>query len=258
MSEIAEHAATLENLTTVRHAFFTRNGGISSGIYESNNCASSSYDDPSHISKNRAACIEYLGMKALVGVNQQHTTNVVEVEGPWDYSDTPVADAMVTRQHGIALGILTADCAPVLIADGEAGVIAAAHAGWRGAHDGILENTVDAMIHLGANPTRTIAVIGPCIAQVSYEVGPEFATRFKETDTNFTRYFIKLKDGDRAHFDLAAFTADKLKSCGIKYVSAQGDDTCANEHKYFSYRRSILRRESDYGRQLSAIGLLAL
>ena len=169
----------------------------------------------------------------------------------------PIADALVTRARGLALGILTADCAPVLLADAEAGVIAAAHAGWKGACGGVLENTVEAMCRLGAESSRIMAVIGPCIAQTSYEVGPEFAARLTQMDSGFARYFTTAKANGHTHFDLAAFTADRLRAAGVISVTVQGDDTCANEELFFSYRRSVLRDEPDYGRQLSIIGLTA-
>ncbi len=257
MTKAILHASPLQALSGIRHGFFTRSGGVSSGLYESNNCAFGSDDDLRNVSENRTRCAEQLGMTALVGVHQQHTPDVVEVERAWVHADAPVADALVTRARGIALGILTADCAPVLLADDTAGVVAAAHAGWKGACSGVLENTVKAMHGLGADPARIIAVIGPCIAQASYEVGPEFQARLVKMDPGFTRYFTAAKANGHTHFDLAAFAADRLRAAGVKSVSLQGDDTCANEDLFFSYRRSVLRDEPDYGRQLSAIGLTA-
>lgn len=256
MTDSMIHAPPLQALPEIRHAFFTRSGGVSSGLYTSNNCAFGSNDDPKKVAENRTRCAEQLAMTALVGVYQQHTANVVEVERPWTQADAPVADALVTRTRGIALGILTADCAPVLMADDEAGVIAAAHAGWKGACGGVLENTVDAMSRLGADAGRIVAVVGPCITQASYEVGPEFVARLIEMDPGFTRYFTAAKANGHTHFDLAAFATDRLRKSGVKSVTLQGDDTCANEDRFFSYRRSVLRREPDYGRQLSAIGLV--
>lgn len=257
MTEAIIHAAPLKALTEIRHGFFTRTGGVSSGLYDSNNCAFGSNDDQKNVFENRMRCTEQLGMTALVGVYQQHTSNVVEVERAWSHTAAPIADALVTRARGLALGILTADCAPVLLADAEAGVIAAAHAGWKGACGGVLENTVEAMRRLGAESSRIMAVIGPCIAQTSYEVGPEFAARLTQMDSGFARYFTTAKANGHTHFDLAAFTADRLRAAGVISVTIQGDDTCANEELFFSYRRSVLRDEPDYGRQLSIIGLTA-
>lgn len=251
------HVEALEALPEIRHAFFTRNKGVSGGLYESNNCAFGSDDPSENVEKNRASCTVNLGMRELVTVQQKHTSTVVEVKEPWTHKTAPVADALVTRERGIALGILTADCAPVLLADNASGVVAAAHAGWKGASEKILENTVKKMVDLGANPQRTVAAVGPCIAQKSYEVGPEFAARFEKMDETFVRYFANTKTDGHAYFDLATFVVDKLRECGIGTISMQGDDTCANERQYFSYRRSVLREVPDYGRQLSAIGLIA-
>ena len=245
----------LEALPHIRHAFFTRNDGVSDGLYQSNNCAFGSRDKVERIQQNRAASMSRLGMSALVTARQEHTADVVEVTEAWDHDAAPVADALVTRTQDIALGILTADCAPVLLADSNSSVIAAAHAGWKGACAGVLENAVDAMISLGAELDHIIAVVGPCISQISYEVGPEFVARFREIDDDFGQYFTAAKSNGHAHFDLASFAADRLRQRGVPIIATQDDDTCANEELYFSYRRSVLRGEPDYGRQLSAIGL---
>jgi YfiH family protein len=255
MTETMIHAAAFKSLPEVRHAFFSRNGGVSEGLYETNNCAFGSSDNAVRVAENRAACTSRLGMSTLATTQQEHTSKVIEVQGAWDTEAAPVADALVTREQGVALGILTADCAPVLLADGAAGVVAAAHAGWKGACGGILENTVEMMVKLSAKPERIAAVVGPCIAQISYEVGPEFAARFQEINSDFAHYFRNTKADGHTHFDLAKFAADRLRECGVRQVAIQGDDTCKNERQYFSYRRSILRGEPDYGRQLSAIGL---
>ncbi len=241
----------------VAHAFFTRNGGVSAGLYGSNNCAFGSDDDRAAVARNREAAAERLGAAALVTVKQRHTADVVHVEAPWTWEQAPTADALVTSQRGIAIGILTADCAPVLFADRTAGVIGAAHAGWRGAFDGVLANTVAAMARLGAAPARIVAAVGPCIGQASYEVGPEFIARFADRDPANVRYFTPAKANGHAHFDLARFTADGLRAAGVGTVVVEGSDTCTVESQYFSYRRSVLRREPDYGRQLSAIALAA-
>jgi len=249
------HVDALSALSGVRHGFFTRNGGASSGIYGSNNCAFGSKDDRDHVARNRDACAARLEASTLVTVYQRHTADVATVDAPWPYDKNPVADALVTKQRDIAIGILTADCTPVLLADGTAGVIAAAHAGWRGAFDGVLANTVAAMIKLGAQPARIVAAVGPCIGQASYEVGPEFVARFVERDPALARYFTAPKANGHSHFDLPAFSADALKAAGVGTVVLQGSDTCAAESVFFSYRRATLRGEPDYGRQLSAISL---
>jgi len=243
-------------LAGVRHGFFTRNGGTSSGIYGSNNCAFGSSDNREDVARNRDLCAQRLNATTLVTVYQRHTADVVTVEAPWPWDKNPVADALVTALPGIAIGILTADCTPVLLADEKAGVIGAAHAGWRGAFDGVLENTVEAMIKLGAKAEHIVAAVGPCIAQASYEVGPEFAARFVERDPTYARYFTAPKANGHVHFDLPRFTADRLTAAGVGTVAVQGGDTCAEDGLFFSYRRSVLRGEPDYGRQLSAISLL--
>jgi YfiH family protein len=243
-------------LPGVTHGFFTRQGGVSTGLYASNNVAFSAADDAAHVTENRARAAQRLGLSGLVTLNQKHTPEVIEVEEPWTRDAAPVADALVTKRRGLALGILTADCAPVLFADAEAGVIGAAHAGWRGAFDGVIGNTVEAMEELGAHAERIVAVIGPCIAQASYEVGAEFVERFVEMDPELERFFgPSLKTG-HAYFNLPAFVAHLATVAGVGAVSIEGSDTCTLEDRFFSYRRSTLRKQPDYGRQLSAIGLV--
>lgn len=247
----------LNALKGVRHGFFTRAGGGSDGLYASNNCAFSADDDPARVAANRAACAARLGIAGsrLVTVKQRHTADVVTVTHPWTWPDAPVADALVTATPGLALGILTADCAPVLLADPAAGVIAAAHAGWKGALEGVLANTVAAMVALGAQASRTIAAVGPCIAQASYEVGPEFVARFRARETGLERFFTAPKANGHSHFDLPGFVRQRLRDAGVGRVGGGGWDTCADDANFFSYRRSVLRKEPDYGRQLSAIAL---
>lgn len=239
----------------IRHAFFTRNGGVSTGLYTSNNVAFGAADDPEHVTHNRARCVERLGVSSLVTLSQKHTPEVVVVDAPWDRENTPIADALVTKRRGIALGILTADCAPVLFAHVEAGVIGAAHAGWRGAFDGVIGNTVDAMEELGARADRIVAVVGPCIALASYEVGAEFVERFLERDSAYGRFFGASTKEGHAHFNLPAFVSDLATVAGVGRVVIEGSDTCPDAERFFSYRRATLAREADYGRQLSAIGL---
>lgn len=244
------------SLPGVTHAFFTRKGGVSTGLYDSNNVAFSAADDAAHVTENRARAAQRLGLGGLVTLNQKHTPEVIEVDEPWTRDATPIADALVTKRRGLALGILTADCAPVLFADAEAGVVGAAHAGWRGAFDGVIGNTVDAMEELGARAARIVAVVGPCIAQASYEVGAEFVERFVEMDPELQRFFGPSYKPGHAHFNLAAFVAHLATVAGVGAVTIEGSDTCTQEDRFFSYRRATLRKESDYGRQLSAIGLM--
>lgn len=243
-------------LSGVRHGFFGRSGGRSHGIYTSNNCGFGSGDDRETVAANRAACAARLGLAGFVTVHQRHTPKVEHVTAPWTAEAAPVADAMVTRVPGLGLGILTADCAPVLFADARSGVIGAAHAGWRGAFDGVIEATVAAMTALGAKRGDIVAAVGPCIGQKSYEVGPEFVARFVERNPAFAGYFANPRTSGHCDFDLAAFVGDALRDAGVGTVILSGRDTCAEEDTYFSYRRTTLRKEPDYGRQISVIGLV--
>lgn len=245
----------LETMPGVSHGFFTRNGGESKGLYTSNNCAYGANDERDVVTRNRARCAAQLGLSSLITAYQRHTADVVTVTEPWAPENAPVADAMVTRTRGIGLGILTADCGPVLFADAKAGVVGAAHAGWRGAFDGVLQNTVAAMTRLGAEPKRIVAALGPCITQASYEVGPEFVANFVARDPAYARYFTGPKSNGRSHFDLPAFVAAQLGATGVGAILNNADDTCTNEALFFSFRRSTLNREPDYGRQISVIGL---
>ena len=242
----------------LRHGFLTRQGGVSQGIYASLNCGYGSSDRRESVTENRARALDALdlGTAALVTVHQKHTDTVVTVEDGWDIESHPVADAMVTDRPGFALGILTADCAPVLFADVAAGVIGAAHAGWRGALGGVLDNTVATMVALGARLDRIRAAVGPCIGQASYQVGPEFAASFAAADPGNARFFSPPDSGGRPHFDLAGYAAHRLARAGLGRVETAGLDTCAEEERFFSFRRTTLRREGDYGRQLSTIALV--
>jgi YfiH family protein len=244
----------LATLPGVAHGFFTRNTRPDE-TRGAGNCAYRTPDETAAVDAARQRCAALLQAQALVTVQQRHTPDVVVVETPWRHPQAPIADALVTRRRGVALGILTADCAPVLLADHEAGVIAAAHAGWRGAFDGVLANTVAAMVAQGARSARIIAAVGPCIGATSYEVGPEFRQRFVDRDPAFAVYFAQ--PGVRPHFDLAAFVRDRLTAAGVDRVHVQGGDTAADDALFFSYRRATLRGEPDYGRQMSAIALRA-
>jgi YfiH family protein len=245
-------APTLAALANVRHGFFTRNERDDQ-IKGEANTAFRTPTEAGAVTATRARCLAAVGGSALVTVQQKHTPDVVMVDQPWPREQNPVADALVTKRPGVALGILTADCAPVLLADASAGVIAAAHAGWRGAFDGVIENTVAAMTKNGAQAARIIAVVGPCIAAASYEVGPEFEETFTARDPAFATYFTH--DTPRPHFNLPAFVQSRLTAAGVKAAHVLGNDTCAEEDLFFSFRRSTLRSEADYGRQLSVIAL---
>jgi YfiH family protein len=242
----------------LRHAFFGRSGGVSEGLYASLNCGFGSGDDPERVAANRARALAMAEMPAgsLLTAYQVHSPDVVTITSPWRRKDAPRADAMVTDRPGVALGILTADCAPVLFADAEARVIGAAHAGWRGALTGVLEATVEAMRALGARPDRIAAGVGPCIGQRSYEVGPEFPAPFLAQDPNNAGFF-RPSARERHHlFDLPGYVAGRLTALRLGRVEKVGHDTCAEHDLFFSYRRATLAGESDYGRDLSAICLV--
>ena len=247
----------LNDLPGVRHAFFTRNGGVSEGLYQSLNCGFGSGDSKENVARNRAAALEHVELEAdrLTTVYQVHSPDVAVVERPWAPEDAPKADAMVTDRPEVALGILTADCVPVLLADAEARVVGAAHAGWRGAIDGVLDAVVAAMERLGAQRARIQAGIGPAIAQRSYEVGPEFQQAFLEKDQGSADLFCPAPRQGHFHFDLKGFTARRLAQVGVGMVLSLPCDTCAEDSRFFSYRRSCLRGEPDYGRGLSLIFL---
>jgi YfiH family protein len=243
----------------VRHAFFTREGGVSGGVFASLNCGFGSADDPENVARNRAIAMDRLGLAAdrLVTCYQVHSATVLAVEVPWRREDSPRADGMATTRRGIALGVLAADCAPVLFADPTAGVIGAAHGGWRGALGGVMEATVAAMADLGADPARIRAGIGPCIAQESYEVGPEFPGRFAEIDTASGAFFMSAARAGHFRFDLPGYIAHRLSRLGLGAIERAPYDTVVDPERFFSYRRACLTGESDYGRALAAIALSA-
>jgi len=248
--------SALNDFTRVRHGFFTREGGVSDGLYASLNCGAGSRDTAEAVKENRrrAMAMLYLPPEALATVYQTHSSDVVVVTEPWPADQQPKADAMVTDRPGIALGILTADCAPVLLADGKNGVIAAAHAGWRGAVGGVVENTVKAMLDLGAKTDTIVGAIGPCIGQRSYEVGPEFPAPFLAEDKANADFFAPAPRKPGHHlFDLPGYLSRKLSRLGVFEVTRVPADTCRDETRFFSYRRATLQGQSDYGRQLSAI-----
>lgn len=242
-------------LGAVPHAFLGRGGGASQGIYASLNVGLGSKDDPAAVRENRRRAVEAVGCPAkLVTLHQVHSATVVTVTEAVPDDARPEADGMVTDRCGLALGILTADCAPVLLADAEAGVIGAAHAGWKGALTGVLGNTVAAMEALGAERSRIAAAVGPCIARRSYEVDGAFLRRFTDVDPSFERFFASGRPGHH-QFDLEGFVAARLAAEGLGTIETLGIDTYAHPERYFSYRRTTHAGEPDYGRQLSLIAL---
>lgn len=246
---------TALTLDGIAHGFFGRRGGVSAGDLASLNCGLGSDDDPALIAENRRRVAEAVCPGAtLTGLYQVHGNRCVIVDESSDLAARPEADAMATRTPGILLGILTADCVPVLFADREAGVVAAAHAGWKGALAGITDATLDAMEGLGANRARIAAAIGPCIGRASYEVDEGFVQRFVADDPANERFFAAGKPG-HAMFDIAAYVAARLAAAGVARIAIGGEDTYALPHDYFSYRRACHKGENSYGRQLSVIGL---
>jgi YfiH family protein len=248
-------ATNLSGITRLAHGFFTRSGGVSGGIYASLNCGAGSSDDKAAVRENRARVTRHLGAGNLVSAHQVHGTTAVVVDAAFADNQRPRADALVTRTRGLALGVLTADCAPVLFADPQAGVIAAAHAGWRGALAGICEAAISAMESLGARRTQIRAAVGPCIGPAAYEVGPEFMDQFIGQDSANGRFFTAGQAGQRPHFDLAGYTAHRLAKSGVMVTAMPDACTFARGSDFFSYRRSRIQGEPDYGRQISAIVL---
>lgn len=249
---------TLEILTSdalpLKHGFFTRRGGASSGVFAGLNCGQGSSDQSEIVAINRNRVADAMGVTpdCLLGVHQVHSATAITVDGPM--ADKPRADALVTSTPGLALSVLTADCQPVLFADAEAGVIGAAHAGWRGALDGVLHATVDAMEALGARREHITAVIGPAISQRAYEVGPEFLEAFMDADPEYARYFIN-GTGDRMLFDLPGFGLNRLRAAGVGHAEWTRHCTFSDSARFYSYRRTTHAKEADYGRLIAAITL---
>lgn len=239
----------------IRHGFFTRKGGISEGIYRGLNTGVGSNDDPDRVAENRRRVARWMGVSPenLLTVHQVHSPDVVVVREPFG-TPRPRADAMVTDRPGLALGTGAADCGPVLFADEEARIVGAAHAGWKGAFTGVLENTVAAMESLGATRRNIVAVLGPSISQANYEVGPEFVARFLEADPENRRYFAPSGKEGHALFDLNRYTVDRLERAGVS-AGQLGRCTYGEEELFYSYRRATHRGEADYGRLMSAICL---
>ena len=248
---LGEQLAALDG---VKHGFFGRKGGVSTGPYESLNIGQGSDDDVQAIRDNRERIRDAIGAKELLSCFQVHSAKAITVTEPW--RTRPQADGMVTKVPGLALCVLSADCAPILFADAEAGVIGAAHAGWKGAIGGICEATLEAMEALGAARERVVAAIGPAIQQASYEVGPEFRDTFVG-EHEWTDRLFKAGRDDRSHFDLTGYVHAVLRREGVNTLDNIGHDTCAMEDDYFSNRRRNHRGEPDYGRNGSVIMLEA-
>jgi YfiH family protein len=245
---------TADALSDTRHGFFTRAGGASSGVFSGLNCGAGSSDQSEIVAINRARVADAMSAPAthLMGVHQIHSADVITVTQPG--SDKPKADALVTSTPGLVLSVLTADCEPVLFADADASVIGAAHAGWRGALDGVLDATIEAMVALGATRSNITAVIGPTISQRAYEVGPEFMDAFVDDDPDNTRFFAQ-GAGDRVQFDLPAFGLHRLRTAGVGHAEWTGHCTYSDPARFYSYRRSVHNKEADYGRLIAAITL---
>lgn len=248
-------ADVLSRLPNIAHGFFTREGGTSEGIYAALNCGLGSDDVKSAVVENRDRVARALGACAgsVVTVHQIHSANAVIVDRPLPRESLPKADAIVTRTPGIVVGALAADCAPVLFADADAKVVAAAHAGWRGAVAGVLAATVEAMESIGADRRRIVAAVGPCIGQSAYEVGPEFEAELLGRDKRNARFFDRPEGAPRPRFDLPGYVMGQLANLGLAALESQSICTLQNESLLFSYRRSRARGEPDYGRQISAI-----
>jgi YfiH family protein len=242
----------------LRHAFFTREGGVSDGVYESLNAGIGSHDDPARVTENRRRMAQQMGVAAehFLSMHQTHSSDVVVASGPWPGGSRPRADAIVTRTQGLAIGASAADCGPVLFADPNARVIGAAHAGWKGALTGIVESTVAAMEKLGADRNGIVAAIGPLIRQPSYEVGGEFVERFIEADADDGVFFIPSAREGHAMFDLPGYIRMRLENAGVLMIDDLGVDTYSDD-RFFSYRRSVHRQEPDYGRHVHAIALVS-
>jgi polyphenol oxidase len=251
-------AANLSAVSGIAHGFFGRQGGVSEGIFASLNCGFGSSDDPERVRENRARVAARLGAKEdrLITAYQVHSADVVTVAAPWARGDAPHADAMVTKVKGIALGVLAADCAPVLFADEVAGVIGSAHAGWKGALGGVLEAAVRGMEALGAARDRVRAAVGPCIGEGSYEVGAEFVVRFLDASSANRAFFLPSARAGHSLFDLTGYVAMRLRAAGVGDVAPLNICTYEQAERYFSYRRTTHCGEADYGRNLSAIMLM--
>ena len=245
----------LNDVRGVRHAFFTRHGGVSTGLYDSLNVGRGSNDEADDVAENRRRCAAHFGAgpENLLTCYQIHSPQALTADRPWGL-ERPEGDAVVTGISGLICGALSADCAPILIADPQAHIVAAAHAGWKGALGGVVASTVEAMVRLGANPDRMIAAVGPCIGPASYEVGLEFLDRFTDAHADNEQFFRPGATTERRLFDLPAFVLARLKAAGVQTAEWTGHDTLTDD-RFFSNRRAFIRGEADYGRLLSAIAL---
>ncbi len=259
MAIVPLEAPLLAQESGIRHGFFGRKGGVSEGLFATLNCGFGADDEPERVAENRRRAMAGLGRPAegLVTAYQFHSAEVVLVEQPWSRDAAPRADAMVTRAPQVTLGVLAADCVPILLADAEAKLVGAAHAGWKGALAGVVAAVVAAMIEQGAEAERLVAAIGPAIAQPSYEVGPEFPGPFLAQAHENRRYFKPSSRAGHWLFDIKGYVTARLVAAGIERVDCLPQDTYAEEEAYFSYRRACHSGEADYGRNLSAIGLEA-
>ena len=248
--------STLASCDGIRHGFFTRQGGVSTGIYNSLNCGPGSKDEAGNVDQNRALVAEALGIEPgrLLTLYQIHGAVAVNVEQPWD-PRAPEADAIVTRMPGLAIGVLSADCAPVLFCDPHERIIGAAHAGWRGARTGVIDTAIAAMEDLGAKRERIVATIGPTISQKAYEVGSDYVERFLADEPESSAFFINDEGSGEPHFDLPGYVWERLARAGVGAIADIGLCTYCDETRLFSYRRSQHHGENDYGRQISAIVL---
>jgi len=249
-------SSLLSAVPGLRHAFFSREGGVSEGVYAGLNGGTGSNDDAARVAENRRRMAAQMGVAPdrLLTLYQVHSPDVVVTTAPWDGGARPKADAIVTRTEGLAIGVTAADCGPILLVDPNARVIGAAHAGWKGALTGVLESTVDTMERLGAERSGIVAAIGPMIRQNSYEVGSELVERFLEADAENAIFFLPAERDGHAMFDLAGFIRMRLENAGVLMIDDTGVDTYADE-RFYSYRRSVHRKEADYGRHVHAIAL---
>ncbi|MDP9196354.1 MAG: peptidoglycan editing factor PgeF [Pseudomonadota bacterium] len=248
---------TLKDLPGIRHGFFTRHGGVSTGPCASLNCARVDQDTPEAVAENRRRVVSALGVSRalLLLMRQVHGTRVVTVRDPWQPGDAPEADALVTDRPALVLGVLTADCAPVLLADPAAGVVGAAHAGWRGAVDRVVQETVKAMVALGADPARMIAAVGPCIGPASYEVTENFTAPFLQKDSRNDQFFIAAERPGHLVFNLPGYVLECLGQAGVSHAVWTGHDTLADPALFFSHRRGTVSGKPEHGRQISVIAL---
>ncbi|MFN3657446.1 MAG: peptidoglycan editing factor PgeF [Pseudolabrys sp.] len=251
-------APSLARIPHIRHGFFTRGGGVSEGVYASLNGGVGSADAPGKVAENRALMAQALGVapEHLLSAYQIHSPDVIVADAPWPSDARPRVDALVTARPGLAIAVSTADCGPLLFADPEAGIVGAAHAGWRGALTGVIDATVDAMEKLGADRSRIVAALGPTIRQPNYEVGPEFVERFLKEEENNARFFAPSEREGHAMFDLAGYIAERMRGAGVERFEDLGLCTYAEPERFYSYRRTTQRGEPDYGRHINAIALV--